>query len=107
MYDSRGDDEHRAWTDRAQMKGAGYLNYAVNFDETEAHASTGNDRAILYDSANNDAVEVRDWGVRLASADVRHEIRGFDYVAALSSSGSDVKEVDAVDYLFELIGGWK
>jgi hypothetical protein len=50
---------------------------------------------------------VCDWGVRLASADVRHEARGFDYVAALSSSGSDVKEVDAVDYLFELIGDWK
>jgi hypothetical protein len=107
MYDSYSEDEYRAWTDRAQMKGVGYLNYAVNFDDVEAHSSAGNDRAILYDSSGDDAIQVRDWGVRLVSADARHAVGGFDYIAALSSSGNDLKEVDAVDYLFELIGDWK
>jgi hypothetical protein len=90
------------------MKGAGYLNYAMNFSQTVAYATDGHDRAMLNDSAGDDSVTVRDWGVRLVSNLSRNEVRGFDEVTAVASlGGNDTQDVEAVDYLFEAIGAWK
>ena len=54
LYDSAGDDQYLAWSDRAVMQGPGYSNDAQGFDRTEANATLGNDQATFYDTAGDD-----------------------------------------------------
>jgi hypothetical protein len=89
------------------MKGDGFLTYAYGFNQTCAYASSGNDQAIAYDSEDEDSLQVLDWGIRLSSQLYENELHGFDGVTAISNSGGDDEAyVEAIDYLFDLIGEW-
>ncbi|MCC6494164.1 MAG: S8 family serine peptidase [Pirellulales bacterium] len=107
LHDSAGHDVFRAYADRVQMKTAASTSYAMNFARTTGVASGGYDRAVLYDSAYDDVVEVRSWGAALTGPSFRNEARGFEYAAAISTAGEDSVAAEAVDYVFERVGGWQ
>ena len=108
IYDSLGNDIYKAWSDRVLMRGDGFLTYAYGFAQTNADSFSGTDQAIVYDSEDEDSLQVLDWGICLSSQLYKNELHGFDSVTAISNSGGDDEAyVEAVDYLFDLIGEWR
>ncbi|QEG36182.1 S8 family serine peptidase [Bythopirellula goksoeyrii] len=108
FYDSTGDDIYAAWSDRVQMYGAGYNNVAWGFERTIAQATAGgNDQADLYDSAGNDSIVARAWGAYLSGQGYNNETRGFEQITAnMINGGVNTADVQAVDYIFNLVGQW-
>jgi subtilisin family serine protease len=107
FYDSAGDDSYSAWSNRALMTGAGYSNDASGFDSTSATFTTGYDQVQLYDSTGNDRLTLRAALALFEGTGFRHQITGLDRLIATTASGWDTKDVQAVDYLFDLVGNWK
>ncbi|MEX2172645.1 MAG: S8 family serine peptidase [Pirellulales bacterium] len=108
LYDSSGNDSFEAWTNRAVLQGVGYRNEAHGFRQAYGYASGGTDEAILHDGSANDMVHSLAWGAYMTdNAAYRNEARGFDHIEARRTVGGvDRAFVSAIDYAFELIGGW-
>jgi subtilisin family serine protease len=108
FYDTAGDDYYDSWWNRALMRGDGYWNDARGFDRTRAHATTGYDQAVLRDSTAYDEVHAAGSNAYIAGANYRNEVDSFDCVDACDTDGdgSDAQFVEALDYLFRLVGNW-
>jgi subtilisin family serine protease len=108
FYDSAGDDIYTSWWNRAILIGSGYWNEARGFDRTNGYSTAGNDRAVLRDSAALDHVHASGSIAYISGANYRNEVEGFGRVDAydLDGDSSDTAFVDAVDYIFRLLGNW-
>lgn len=106
FHDTAGNDLYAAWYDRAIMFGTGYYNEARGFGQTTANAAAGGyDRALFYDSAGNDTAMARAWGACLFGAGYWNEARGFRNITTqLIHGGDDKVDMEATDYLFNLVG---
>ncbi len=107
FFDSAGNDVYRAWHDRALMFGDGFFNYARGFDDSYAYSTAGNDRADLFDSIGNDTLTARSWGASLTGGSYYLEARNFGEVNAYSlNGGNDQTDIEATDYVFNMVGQW-
>jgi hypothetical protein len=108
LYDSAGDDTFIARPERAAMQGNGFMNVARGFEHVEAQAIVGgHDVAFLYDSTGDDSMVARAWGAYLYGQEYYNETRGFKQITArLVNGGDNITDVQAVDYLFTLVGQW-
>ena len=87
------------------MTGAGYRNEAEGFRQTTAYSTGGRDRADLYDSQFDDTLTGYGSTAILDSVNFRHQLQGFDVIAAhMMFGGDDEVDVDAADYLFSVLG---
>ncbi len=108
FYDSAGDDVYAAWSDRAILYGSGFWNDARGFDRTTAYSTSGgNDSAMLYDSTGQDSIVARAWGVSMSGDGYYNETRGFRKITGqLINGGVNAADVQAADYVFNLVGQW-
>ena len=95
-----------------QLFGLRFHNQTKSFDQVHAHAGQsgqdGQDRAVLDDTALDDHFEAEGNRAMLSNTASAVWMYDFDYVRALASQGgSDTAEVDAVDYILELLGDWE
>jgi hypothetical protein len=89
------------------MSGTGYLNDARGFKHTVATGTTGNDHAILYDSAGNDSVHEMAWGAYMTGTNYNNEAHNFGLITADSGNGgTDTAFTAAVNFVFERVGNW-
>jgi len=95
----------------AKLYGLGYYYRALSFREVYAYGSrSGNDMAILRDSALTDYLNAADnWAEMFDGAvDYFLRVQDFDYVKAVSTTTTgDIKTVAAVDYVLNLRGYWQ
>ncbi|MBN1853035.1 MAG: hypothetical protein JW829_09940, partial [Pirellulales bacterium] len=107
FYDSAGDDLYRSWYDHAAMMGTGYYNYAKGFSQYRGFASSGNDRAVLFDSEYDDYIHALAMSVYMRGGVMYQEANAFDEVQARGINGGiNTSVVQAVDYLLSLVGDW-
>ena len=108
LYDSAGDDWLTAGPAKAFMSGNGFVNTAQGFERTVAQATAGGyDQASLYDSAGNDTVTTTQFSaaVRGPNSNFDNQVNNFERVTAnLINGGTNVMNLGATDYLFNLVG---
>ena len=95
-----------------RLFGSGFHNRARSFDEVHAYGHQsgqgGRDRALLYDTAMDDHFEAQGNRATLSNTTYAVWIYDFDYVRAMAMrGGTDTAEVDAVDYVLEVLGNWE
>ncbi len=106
--DSAGDDIFVATSVMALMSGVGYSNSAQGFKTVQATSRLGgNDQAILQDSAGDDKLVAKGKVATLSSANNSNTVDGFSRVRAQASTGNNTIQKNAVDFVFDWIGGWK
>ena len=106
---SAGDDLFRTYANRVVMTGAGFLNWAGDFERNTGYASVGNDSARMFDSNGDDVVMAESWGAILSHESGRNfQAREFDLIDAWSINGGDDTAFDQhIGYVFRLRGnGW-
>lgn len=107
LYGSVGADYFDAWRDRIEQRGTSYRHQAYGFANATAYGQGGVDRAQLFDSMGHDQFRVRDWGAFITGGDWRNTAYEFDEVIAERvNSGNDTCDLQVVDYLFSVVGGW-
>ena len=108
LYDSIGDDWFTAGPARAFMSGNGFVNTAQGFERAVAQATAGGyDQAAFYDSAGNDTVTTTQYSasVRGPNSNFDNQANNFERVTAnLINGGTNVMNLGATDYLFNLVG---
>lgn len=67
----------------------------------------GNDTADLYDSAGDDIFYGRSSYAYLFSAGGYRYASNFENVTAHATVGNDTLDVDAIDYVFNMVGEWE
>ncbi len=95
-----------------RLFGSGFYSRAQSFEEVRVYAGQSGpgqqDRADLYDTALDDNFEARANRGTLSNTAFTAWIYDFDYVRAKATrGGSDTAEVDAVDYVLDLLGDWE
>ncbi len=89
------------------MTGNGFLSYAEGFDLTNAYSSSGNDVATLHDSTEDDQLDILVNRTSITNGNYTNTLEGFSSVTARSENGgNDTATVEAVDYLYRLVGEW-
>jgi hypothetical protein len=107
FHDSAGADAFFADQAEARMSGPGYDNRARGFQQVTAHGSGGYDQATLFDSALDDHFAATGDLATLRNAAFVTWVYDYDLVRTVSDSGgNDRAEVDAVDYVLQVVGPW-
>jgi subtilase family protein len=112
LHGSSGNDTLLIDGADARLFGSGFYNRARSFDQVHVYAGQsgqdGQDRALLHDTALDDHFQAQGNRAMLSNTAYTVWIHDFDYVHATASlGGSDHAEVDAVDYVLELLGDWE
>ena len=112
LHGSSGRDTLLIDGNDARLFGSGFHNRAKSFDEVHAYAyqsgQDGPDRALLNDTALDDHFEGQGNRAAISNTDYAVWAYDFDFVRATASDGgSDHAEVNAVDYVLELLGDWE
>ncbi|TWT40830.1 Subtilisin DY [Botrimarina hoheduenensis] len=90
LYDTTGNDNLVAWTDRVVMYGNGYVNEARGFDGAYSYANAGgNDVATFYDGAGADYLIAWTDRVLMYGTGYHNEARGFEATFTHSTAGGD------------------
>lgn len=87
LYDTEGNDNYSAWTNRALMTGSGYSIDARNFSHTIAYARGGFDEAVLYDSVGNDNFYVGPDQAIMIGGGFFNETRAFERAIGNAGAG--------------------
>ena len=107
LTDSEGDDRFYGYPTYAALRGDGFLNVAKGFDNVDAEASGGLDRAYLFDSSAADTIFARSSFARIESQNRRQRVDGFDYVIAIGNNGGQNDlDVDLIDWVLIKRGSW-
>jgi subtilisin family serine protease len=108
MYDSVHDDLFRTWRDRSIMNGPGFQIEAEGFENQRGFSTAGgNDQARFYDTPSSEHVIARIWGALLEGGAYRAQAVGFASITADGTAGGfNTRDVDAVDWAFQLVGQW-
>lgn len=82
-----GKDTFKAWSDHFRMEGTGYQIAGAGFTQVEGYANSEDDKAYLYDSVNNDILEMGTDYARMTGERFDNQATGFNKVVAEATSG--------------------
>ncbi len=108
LRDSAGDDVFEARPGEGMLYGEGFYNRVKHFEQMEADGGHGgDDRAFLHDSAGDDLLQAADNWTQIAYGNQTVLSRDFQRVKTMpSSGGADTKQIQAVDFLLEMVTPW-
>ena len=89
LYDTNGNEQFTAWSDRATFTGSGFSREIFDFDRVTAYSTAGDDTATFYDTAGNDIYVAFSNRALMYGNGYFNDARGFGMTVANASAGFD------------------